>query len=320
MWRYTPQLFFFAFICRPQNFRNVTSVAAEKIESLDNIQTPRIFCLPDVHGDFAIMMALLRTAKVIDKDGHWIAGISTLIQLGDLVDRGPFSKEVLDFMMALRTDASNKGGRVINLLGNHEQITLFDDERYVHPEEFVRFGGREARRKAFSRDGKYGPFVRSFGAVAKINNIIFTHAGILPEMAQYGVDSLNEQMREATLLSQFNDISPIMNILWDRELATKNKNHACNLLAASLAHLKADRMIVGHTVQLSFRMRPKCDGRLILADTGLSRWMGGAPSLLIMDSLSEKVLYLENAGESKMQPKLISLNMHKENDMLDEYM
>jgi len=59
-------------------------------------------------------------------DAHWGAGNATLVVTGDMIDKGPSSVEVLDFLMVLQADAKKGGGRVIVTLGNHEAEFLVD--------------------------------------------------------------------------------------------------------------------------------------------------------------------------------------------------
>lgn len=43
-----------------------------------------------VHSDLANAKNVLRMASIIDETGHWIAGNDTLVQTGDMVDRGTY--------------------------------------------------------------------------------------------------------------------------------------------------------------------------------------------------------------------------------------
>ncbi|MFB3902178.1 MAG: metallophosphoesterase [Acidobacteriota bacterium] len=99
----------------------------------------RIVAVGDVHGDFERFTALLRDAGVIDKKQKWIAGKTHLVQTGDLLDRGPQSRKVMDLLMRLETEALKVGGRVHVLLGNHEAMNIFGDLRYVSAEEIAAF-------------------------------------------------------------------------------------------------------------------------------------------------------------------------------------
>tara|TARA_Y100000034_G_scaffold136841_1_gene216287 strand:+ start:8643 stop:9410 length:768 start_codon:yes stop_codon:yes gene_type:complete len=86
----------------------------------------------DIAGQYR---ALLRLIDKMPKD-H-------LIALGDLCDRGPESKEVIEFMM--------KNGE--SLKGNHEHILLdfYDEGDYYHREIWIINGGLETI-KSFSKE------------------------------------------------------------------------------------------------------------------------------------------------------------------------
>ncbi len=76
---------------------------------------------------------------MIDKQNHWAGGKATFVQVGDLIDRGPKPREVMDLMMALEKEAPQAGGRVVPLLGNHEMMNLMGDLRYVTVENYASF-------------------------------------------------------------------------------------------------------------------------------------------------------------------------------------
>src|SRR5262245_23268125 len=85
----------------------------------------------DVHGDFDDFVSILQRTGLIDKQNHWAGGKTTLVQLGDLLDRGAKPREVMDLMMSLEKQATEAGGRVVSLLGNHEMMNLMGDWPYV---------------------------------------------------------------------------------------------------------------------------------------------------------------------------------------------
>jgi hypothetical protein len=109
-----------------------------------------VVVVADVHGDFDDFVALLQRTGLIDKQNHWAGGKTTLVQVGDLLDRGPKPREVMDLMMALEKEAAQAGGRVVSLLGNHEVMNIMGDLRYVTPVNYASFadGNSEKRRKA----------------------------------------------------------------------------------------------------------------------------------------------------------------------------
>lgn len=74
----------------------------------------------DLHGDLAHAMRVFRAAKLVDHRGYWSGGDTTLVQTGDIVDRGKDTIALYRQMDSLRDQATRAGGRVISLLGNHE--------------------------------------------------------------------------------------------------------------------------------------------------------------------------------------------------------
>jgi Calcineurin-like phosphoesterase len=109
---------------------------------------PRLVAVGDVHGDVAAFQKILREAGVVDADGAWVGGETVLVQLGDLIDRGPSMRGTLDFVMGLEQKASARGGRVVSLLGNHEVMNVTGDLRYVTAGNYAEFAdaGSEKRR------------------------------------------------------------------------------------------------------------------------------------------------------------------------------
>ena len=114
----------------------------------------RIVVFADVHGAYDPLVALLRETGVVDESLRWSGGRTHLVGLGDLVDRGPQSRQVLDLLMRLEGEAAAAGGAVHQLLGNHEVMDLAGDLRYVSPAEYAAYAGpqedagREAAWKA----------------------------------------------------------------------------------------------------------------------------------------------------------------------------
>ncbi|MEE8583874.1 MAG: metallophosphoesterase [Acidobacteriota bacterium] len=114
----------------------------------------RIVAVGDVHGDLPGLRTILKEAGIIDAQGNWAGGTSTFVQTGDLLDRGPDDKAVLDFMIDLQKKAQQAGGRVISLLGNHEVMNMMGDWRYVSSQSYAPFidNKSEKRRQELLKD------------------------------------------------------------------------------------------------------------------------------------------------------------------------
>jgi len=112
----------------------------------------RIVAVGDVHGAYEPFVALLREAGIVDRNRRWAGGRAALVQLGDVLDRGPDSKKVLDLLKSLETEAARAGGAVHALVGNHEVMRLVGDLRYISAKEYSAFVSPDARDL---RDGLY---------------------------------------------------------------------------------------------------------------------------------------------------------------------
>src|SRR3984893_14886068 len=109
-----------------------------------------IVAIGDVHNNFDGLCAILQRAGLTDQQNHWAGGKITFVQVGDLLDRGPKPREVMDLMMALEKEAVQIGGRVVGLLGHQEMMNIMGDLRYVIPVNYASFadGNSEKRQKA----------------------------------------------------------------------------------------------------------------------------------------------------------------------------
>jgi hypothetical protein len=128
---------------------SVSPAWAEPPKEVEN--TPgSVVAIGDVHGDFDDFVAILQKEKLIDAQRHWTGGKTTLVQVGDLLDRGPKPRDVMDLLMTLEKEAPQAGGQVVSLLGNHEVMNIMGDLRYVTPVNFASFAdsNSEERQKA----------------------------------------------------------------------------------------------------------------------------------------------------------------------------
>jgi hypothetical protein len=109
-----------------------------------------LIAIGDVHGDFDDFCLLLKRVGLVDAQHHWTGGNTTLVQTGDLIDRGPKGREVMDLFISMEKEATKAGGQVVPLLGNHEVMNILGDLRYVSPENYAVFADSESakRRKA----------------------------------------------------------------------------------------------------------------------------------------------------------------------------
>eukprot|EP00833_Pecoramyces_ruminatium_P010767 jgi/Orpsp1_1/1184799/evm.model.c7180000091014.1 len=137
----------------------------------------RVVAVGDIHGDYRKLIKVLRTAKLIDHKGNWIAKDTVLVQTGDLIDRGSDTILIFDLMIKLKEQAKKHDSIVYMLLGNHEVMNLQEDYRYVTRGDVMSFGNMANRKKEFSLQGKYGKLLRAeMNATMIVDDTLFVHA------------------------------------------------------------------------------------------------------------------------------------------------
>ncbi|MBW0006884.1 MAG: metallophosphoesterase [Sphingomonas sp.] len=99
----------------------------------------RIIAVGDLHGDLNAWLTIAKAAGVMGPDGHWTGGTTTLVQLGDIADRGPGTLAIIQSLQLLQQEAPKTKGNVIVVLGNHEAMNLVGDNRYTTPGEYAAF-------------------------------------------------------------------------------------------------------------------------------------------------------------------------------------
>jgi len=266
----------------------------------------RIVAIGDVHGAYDRMVGILQTTGLIDTRLRWTGGKAHLVQLGDILDRGPDSRKALDLLRKLEVDAPRAGGAVHLLLGNHEAMRMLGDLRYVVDGEYKAFVSNQSedikrsvaenvpkeRREqflketplgqvemmvAFGRQGLYGLWLPTLPVAIKINGVLFLHGGISPATADMSCETLNtsaqreltedlEKTREDSLHSL---VGGEDGPLWYRGLAEEPEAFAPKV-DDILARQNASTIVIGHTISPTFRIRSRFGGRVFQIDTGMN--------------------------------------------------
>ncbi len=117
----------------------------------------RVVAVGDVHGAYQEFVSILQAAGVIDKDLAWTGGKMILVQTGDVLDRGPRSRDALDLLMDLTEKAPRQGGEVRALLGNHETMVMTGDLRYVTPDDYRSFASADSEK---TREKEYENYIK----------------------------------------------------------------------------------------------------------------------------------------------------------------
>ena len=158
----------------------------------------RVYAIGDVHGRDDLLADLLRQIEA-DNDERPRAR-THIIFLGDLIDRGPESRQVIERFSRY----APAGMTPLFLAGNHEEVLLrllSGEHEFV--ESWLKFGGAQCLRSygvdptpllhmASIRAAKiiseaipaaHVDFLRTFSDTFRIGDYLFVHAGIRPGVA-----------------------------------------------------------------------------------------------------------------------------------------
>jgi hypothetical protein len=272
-----------------------------------------VFVVGDLHGDLEMTKRVLNTCGLTRETGEnkveWIGGTKMVIQLGDILDRGPSSKSMIRFCMDVEKQAFLKGGRFIMTLGNHEVMNLAGITRYASPGDDQEWGlvpthkftDREMREKGEQFDthrgnvianSVEGMWLKKQPVVVRVGKDLFAHADPFPVSGKTlddpTIDSVNadmfEMLHQLTLPSGFNITSQkrimsvfphLYNMVWSRELS-KDTTEMCTRVADSMgikdSSTHITRAFVGHTTQTNGLVKSVCSGNVVIVDTGLSMY------------------------------------------------
>jgi serine/threonine protein phosphatase 1 len=125
------------------------------------------YAISDIHGCFMTFRHLVEEVIKLTKS-DW------LFLLGDYVDRGPSSKEVLDYIL----DLMDEGYSIFPLRGNHEEDLL----QYANEEErFLLWHLKKHQYLEILQDGKitspYLDFLNSLPYYYELDDYYLVHAG-----------------------------------------------------------------------------------------------------------------------------------------------
>ncbi|MGO4481425.1 metallophosphoesterase family protein [Rhizobium pisi] len=162
--------------------------------TLDIAETPT-YAIGDIHGRYDL---LVKAEEAILRDGAQLPGRKLIVTLGDYVDRGPESAQVISHLM----EPPPEGFDRICLAGNHENTMLDYIDGWVSYDDWMRMGSAELL-KSYGLDPEHLPlvfpsgaqldsfirhslprthidFMRAMPIMLDTPHVLFVHAGIDP--------------------------------------------------------------------------------------------------------------------------------------------
>ena len=139
----------------------------------------KLFAVGDIHGCYAMLLELMERLPYHDASDR-------MIFMGDYIDRGEHSREVVDYLVAFK----KKHPQTVFLLGNHEQMLLdYLDGSDIRP--YLVNGGQKTLNSYTGNQGTlnhrnpqaYFPqahleFFYSLVPTFEENDYFFVHAGL----------------------------------------------------------------------------------------------------------------------------------------------
>ena len=161
---------------------------------------PRRFVMADIHGCYDSMMKMLKKIDFTKND--------TLYVIGDMIDRGPDSVKVVEYV--------RKHKNIIPIMGNHEWMLLQYETDGDFASSWDLNGNSEmkafmAGMKITNPDG-YKEYLEWFASMPKwieLDDYLLIHAGW---------DAAEAKLRSFESIEEMLKSEPEMNILWIRDL------------------------------------------------------------------------------------------------------
>jgi hypothetical protein len=252
----------------PYKFAGFAGDTSEYIVYKEKIKSPfmftdinRIFVLGDIHGGYESLVGLLQNHNIIDKELNWTWGDGHLVFLGDIFDRGEKVTECFWLIYKLEKQAHVHGGAVHLIIGNHELLILTGELSYVSAKYTYMTRYIELSYSSFYTDmAEFGKWLRTKNAVIKIDDKLFIHGGISPDVLATGmsifsinnclwdyfsgnIDSTNRERIKILL-------DPVKGIFWYRGYFFEEEDYPViteEEIDQTLKLYNVSKIIVGHT-------------------------------------------------------------------------
>jgi len=217
----------------------------------------RYWAIGDIHGCLTALEALLAALDLQPDD--------QLIFLGDLVDRGPDTRGVIERIMQLRTE------RTVHVIkGNHEEMLLIARDLPGYAQAWLQFGGKEAIASYGWKQGIVPGWTEAIPA---------SHWNFLKNDLVDAVEEAGHIMVHGGLDPEL----PLEKQPWDEMRWKRWENPQ--------PHVSGKTMVCGHTHQTTGK--PVSVGHAICIDT----WAFGRGWLTALDLASHEYVQANKKGE-----------------------
>lgn len=248
----------------------------------DNIE--KVIAFGDVHGEYDALVTLLKNNKIISDNLEWNFDNGHVVFCGDVFDRGEKVTETLLFIYKLEKQAEKAGGKVHFILGNHELMVLSGNLKYLNKKyKYIQNETGINYSYLYNNNTLIGKWIRSKNAVIKINDILFVHGGIHPDLVKkdYTIEAINSYIKGYLNYTDLNqhaiDLIGINGPLWYRGFIKEDEGKPAidkTDIDKILKKFDAKKIVFAHTTVNE--ITPLFENRLIAIDVPLSDEKGEA--------------------------------------------
>lgn len=269
----------------------------------------KILVIGDVHGQYDTLRLFLVNNGIVDKDLKWSFGNGTVVFMGDIFDRGEKVTEILWLIYRLEREATQSGGSVQLILGNHEMMVLHEDERFISEKYFYLFRNLKLNySKQYSTKTLLGRWLRSKNTFLKIDSLLFTHGGVHPNLLNYKIslDSSNVLINKYLNIKRKNKLitNPALLFLlssngpfWYRGMVEESdeKQITDDEIDQIFKEYQVNHIFVGHTFKPEVKVFN--GGRIISTDVPFYLPDGFPMQALLLED--KKFVLLNSGGERR---------------------
>ncbi|MCL1077880.1 hypothetical protein D5R81_17940 [Parashewanella spongiae] len=233
-----------------------------------------IIAVSDFESSFGAFRDFLVTHGIVDKQLNWTFGKGHLVLVGDFVDRGASTTQLLWGIYQLEQSAKKLGGKVHYIIGNHEIKSLQGNYQSAHEKYFYIAGilGKQ-QYQLFDHNSFLGRWLASKNVVEVINDVAFVHGGLHPQIQNHSdtLDDINHIVRNGYRQLYFTPVkeskesflrSSTTGLAWYRGYFKDDLTH--QQIDQGLKSIKAKSVVVGHTIQS--KVNSLYDGKVIAID------------------------------------------------------
>ena len=227
-------------------------------------QADSMLVISDPHGNLDCFVSVLKNNGVINDRYEWTFGKNQLVIIGDVFDRGKDVLPIFWLIYKLEKEAADSGGQALFMLGNHEEMVLRGDLRYVK-EKYKALADtlHMPYQDLWKEDSELGRWLRTRNLIGIVGDNLIVHAGLSADFLEREEDipAMNEEIGKYLSLDRKGrtEASPLSAFVYDTKTgpfwyrgmvyaADRYQPVGREEVVRLLDKFGVSRVLVGHTI------------------------------------------------------------------------